>query len=453
MNKRLWGLLSAVILAGALVTGVIAANGITWVGATPAANLSHNSNVRAESSLALGPDNRVAVIWSSKNAPHSVSLAQTQGSGWTTTTLAATNLETWYPAVAYSGTKVIAAWAQGATRDDRSKPRAVIQMDSDMTEPQTVITPVFGNIEIDLAIAPTGMHMIFAASTNPSSTIVSKFPWDLYYTHRYFTETTWSPPTIVITYAQVIPPQMQTDKSTAGIWEPRLAVNNDGTQLNLVWRQEYRVTPIETTYFTYTVWHASGDWQAGHIDWSTPQQVSPSSQKYTVRPDVAVGPTGKVHIMWTELVPGSGSTLNPNEQHINYVKLGNPTPTRINGEAIRVNNTQPTWATSAMAINGSHMCAAWHGFYAPLGVSGTEEVIMRCSRDEGESWQALINVSESKDNLSLFPVVKINATRQAHVVWVEFGLVVNQLVPIDLFYRTGTSEITLVFLPLVMRRS
>ena len=243
MNKRVAGLLIAVLLAGSLVAVISAAsdNGSSWVGAESAVNLSQNNNVLAESNLGLGSDDRVAVIWSSATAPHGVFLAQTQGSGWTTATVASTgNQETWNPVVAYSGTKVIAAWALGVERDVRSTPRAVMQKDEGSPSAQTIITPVFGNVEIGLVVAPTGLHMIFAATVNTDTT---GYPWDLYYTHRYLTETTWSPPTVVVTYAQVIPAEVWNTSMTAGVWEPRLAANTDGTQLNLVWRQEHSATP------------------------------------------------------------------------------------------------------------------------------------------------------------------------------------------------------------------
>ena len=452
MNKRIAGLLIAFLLAGGLVAAISAAggNGNPWAGAEPAVKLSPDDNVLAESSLALGPDNRVAVIWSSAAAPHGVFLAQTQGSGWTTTTLAPTgNQETWNPVVAYSGTKVIATWAQGGNRADRYTPHAVMQKDEGLGA-QTIITPVFGNIEIGLVVAPTGMHMIFAATTNTSPTIISKFPWDLYYTHRYFTETVWAPPTVIVTHAQVI--ETPVLNMIASIWEPRLAMNEDGTQLNLVWRQEQSVTtsdPIPTTNFTYTTWYVSGNWQSGHMNWSVPQQVSPPEQKYTIRPNVVVGPTGKVHIVWTELIPGAGGITRPDAQYINYRQLGGSVPTRISNAAIKVNAQQPTRAASSIAVRGNRLCVAWHGFYS----GDKEEVILSCSQDEGGSWQSLINVSESEDWLSFFPTIKIDAANQVHVAWTEYSLEVTQLVPNGLYYRTGTSDVKRVFLPLVMRKA
>ncbi|MBN2392123.1 MAG: hypothetical protein JXR84_15455 [Anaerolineae bacterium] len=441
MNRRIAGLLIAVLLAGGLVIAISAAdgNGSPWVGAEAAVNISHTQDVMDEGSLALGPGERAAVIWAGADN-QGVFLAQAQEGNWDSpATTLASGQATWYPTVAYSGTEVIAAWAQGAARYPRGTPSAVMQRDASAPQAQTIITPVYGNIEIGLVVAPTGMHMIFAATTNMT---ITGYPWDLYYTHRYFTETTWMPPTVIITYAQVLP----AGTTPAGIWSPRLAVNNDGTQFHVVWEQE-------STAFTHTIWYASGLWQAGHIDWATPQQVSPPSQRYTVRPNVAVGATGKVHIVWTELIPGSGSITKPEEQHINYIQLGDPAPIRINGEAIRANDNKPTWSTSSLAVNGNHLCATWHGFYAPPEMSGIEDIFMRCSQDEGESWQFIVNVSESTQKLSIFPTVKVASGGQVHVTWAEFVLPLDMWVPDDFYYRTGTSDVNRIFLPLVMRKA
>lgn len=440
MNKRVIGLLIAFLLAGALVIAISAAggNGSSWVGAQPAVKVSPNNNVLAESNLALGPDNRVAVIWSSATAPHGVFLAQTQGSGWTPATVASTgNLETWNPAVAYFGTKAITAWVQGTMRNDRTKPRAVMQKDEGGLDAQTIITPVFGNVEIGLVVAPTGMHMIFAATTNSNT---QKAPWDLYYTHRHFTETTWASPTIVITHAQVIPEEAWINSMTASILTPRMTVSSDGTQLNLVWQQEHTATPTSTTTFTRTIWYVSGTWQSGHVIWATPQQVSPPDQKLVLRPGVAVGSTGKVHIVWVEALQMA--------QHINYLQLDDPTPIRITGQAMTVNDAKPTWATTSIDANGNQLCVTWHGYYT----GAKEESVMRCSHNEGETWQPLINISESQEWFSLFPTVKIDAANMVHVVWTEYSLVGISLVPNGLYYRTGTSDVTNIFLPLVLRR-
>lgn len=439
MNKRIVGVLMAILLAGGLVAVVSAAEGISWIGAKPTVNLSSTHDVMDESSLALGPNEHVAAIWTSA-ATRGVFLRQATEGNWGVTRTLASGQAAWYPTVAYSGTEAIAAWAQGTARYPRSIPRAVMQRDENALQAQTIITPVFGNVEISLVIAPTGMHLIFAATTN-TNTI--GYPWDLYYTHRYFTATTWAPPTIIITHAQVLPAGI----TPAGIWSPRLTSNEAGTQFHIVWEQE-------TTALTHTVWYAPGAWQAGTLVLGAPKQVSPPSQGYTVRPNVAVGATGKVHIVWTELITGStGSIINPEEQHINYIQLGDAAPLRISGPAIRVNNNKPTWTTSSLALKGSRLCIVWHGFYAPLGTPGTEDIFMRCSQDEGKTWPSIINTSESAKKLSIFPTVKIDAQGQAHVAWVEFVLEGNWWVSDDFFYRTGTSEITRVFLPLILRRS
>lgn len=433
-NGRVLSLGAAVLLAVGLVVGVYAADGIEWFGALPAVNLSHSQDVMDESNLALGPSEHVAAIWAGANNP-GVFLAQAEGGQWSPPVTLTEAQPAWYPVVAYSGTEAIAAWVQGAARYPRSLPRAVLQKDANALQAQTVAGPLYGNMDISLLIAPTGMHMIFVATTESANFTRG----DLYYTHRYFTETTWLAPTIVVTYGQVIPAQLWTPGMAAGIWAPRFAVNADGTQFHVVWEQEM-------TTLTHTVWYGSALWEGRTLHWDTLQQVSPLTQPYTVRPNVSVGATGKVHIVWTELIRGSGGLTNPEAQHINYLQLGT-IATRISGAPIKVNNNKPTWATSSMALNGQYLCVVWHGFYT----GDKEEIIMRCSPDEGKTWQDLVNVSDSQELLSLFPTIKIDAMGQVHVAWAEFRLSDISFVYDDLYYRTGKAEVWRVFLPLVMR--
>jgi len=442
MNKRITSLCIAVLLAGGLIVAVNAAEVMNWLGAAPAVNLSNNGSVMDESNLAVGPANHTAVIWSDKQSPRSVFLAQSAGQDWITTTLAIVgNQQAWYPTIAYSGTEVIAAWVQGDIRADRSEPRAIMQRDANALNAQTIITPVFGNTEINLVIAPTGMHMIFAATTNSDT---QKSPWDLYYTHRYFTATTWATPTIAITHAQVISTEIWNDHMTASILRPQLAVNADGKQLNIVWQQEHKETiqtiPSASTITTRTIWYVSGTWGTEQIHWGVPQQMSPPDQKLVLRPNIAVGSTGKVHIIWVEAL----QTM----QYVNYLRLDTVEPMKITGEAMQMNDAQPTYAMASIDTHGNTLCVVWHGFYT----GSKEEITMRCSQNEGTTWQPLINVSENSERLSLFPVVKINDTGQAHVVWTEFRLVSGGFpVPEDVYYRTGTAEVMQVFLPLVLR--
>ena len=80
---------------------------------------------------------------------------------------------------------------------------------------------------------------------------------------------------------------------------------------------------------------------------------------------------------------------------------------------------------------------------------------MRCSQDEGESWQFLVNVSESTQKLSIFPTVRVDSEGQVHVTWAEFVLPIGttKWEPDDFYYRTGTSDVKRIFLPLVMRKA
>jgi len=78
---------------------------------------------------------------------------------------------------------------------------------------------------------------------------------------------------------------------------------------------------------------------------------------------------------------------------------------------------------------------------------------MSCSQNEGTTWSGLTNVSESPTQYSFFPTAKIDAANQVHIAWTEFSLVDTSIVPNGLYYRTGTADVTRVFLPLILRRS
>jgi len=442
MNKHVGGLLIALLLAGGLISMVLAADGGPWAGAEPAVNISKSQDVSEHSALALG-DGRVAIAWSGKKTTQDIYLAEKEFDGeWNVQHWPQGEQVTWYPTVAYSGTEPIVAWVQGTTSvpgfvPALNRPRAVMQRDGHGVQAQTIITPMFGDINPDLSIASTGMHMVFVATTISETATQG----DIYYTHRNFTQTEWSSPTIVMTRAQAI--QSRVQWNSAHIWWPRLAIEENETRLHLTWEQEYRYG----TSYTFTIWHMSGTWDAGTITWDIPEQVSPPEQTRAVRPSIAID-EDNVHISWSELYIGTGGLLAPEAQHINYVQIGAEPSIRISGEAIRVNNRQPTWTTSSIAAGGGNVCATWHGFYT----GEKEETIMRCSKDGGKTWDALLNVSESQNLLSLFPKVKVDAGDQAHVVWVEFSLVGNSLIPYDLYYRTGTSDVSRIFLPLILRR-
>lgn len=438
MRRRVGGLFLATLLAAILTGVVFAIDGITWIGATAKVNLSNSQDVLDRSALALGPI-RVAAVWAGDRTTLGTFMTEKQGGEWVTSSLALTDpQETWYSVLAYSGTQVIAVWVQGASRGLPNQPRAVMQRDVGGIQAQTVITPIFGDVNPSLVVGPTGMHMVFAATT--SSTTVSIT--DLYYTHRYFTQTTWASPTVVVTHAQAIP--LGAPPSAALIWSPRIGLGNNGTTLHIVWEQEHRYAG---GVFTSTIWYVEGLWNSGNIVWTPVQQVSPADKRYSVRPNLAIGNNNKVHISWSELWPGSGTSIDPDAQYIHCLQLGNPAPTEIGGGAIEVNNNKPTWATSSIAVNGKNLCVAWHGFYT----GDKEEIIMRCSQDEGASWGPLVNVSESPTLLSLFPTVKVDGAGQAHVAWVEFELVGSTFTNADLYYRAGSASVTGIFLPLVMR--
>ena len=442
MQKRIGGVLIALLIASGLVAVVLAESGIVWVGAEEAVNISDSQDVLDETALAVGPG-RVAALWAGESAPKGPFLVEKQTGDWTSVPFAPTGGQaSWYPAVAYSGTQIIAAWAQGEARYPRYQPRAVMQWDQGDVAAKTVITPVFGDINLDLAVGSADMHMVFVATSDSDK----ETQGHLYYTHRSLTQADWSSPTVVVTNAQVVDDNWQSGM-TAGIWWARVGWDDDDQTVHIVWEQEHKHVS-SVTVVTRTIWYMPGIQQSGGgMVWSEPVQISPSDQQYAIRPSLAVGANDEVHVTWSEVIPGSGGFSKPDEQYINYRNLSLPTSERISGgAAIQINSNRPTLSMSASSISGDTLCVVWHGFY-----TGTkEEVLMRCSLDSGSTWNPLVNVSDSPELLSIFSNVKVDGAGRAHVSWVELELVNNTYIP-DLYYRAGSSQASAVFLPLVLR--
>lgn len=428
----------ALILSLALATATLAAV-IKWPDAEDAQNISRSHNVRSNGTLVVR-SGQVSTVWASEEAPNGVYVAQDQGSGtWTTQTLALTGDKgAWYPSSIYSGTQLLTAWTQGDALKPGSITRTIMQKDGLNGAVKLVADELFGYSAVpDMAFSPTGLHMVYASAAN--STDWSK--GDLYYVHRALDATSWSTPVKIVDYNQVIP-----SGSAGGIWYPQLAVNTSGTTLHVVWEQ------VESGPF-YTPWYIEGTWDAGTVNWGTPQRLSPEDQDYGVRPNVAVDSTGSAHVVWSELITGTtGSTIDPEKQYINYKNLGRDARIQLNQQAIKVNDNFPTWAASSISINDATVCVTWHGYY-DTSPTDLEEITLRCSLDWGQTWQAEVNASESQNLLSIFSDVQVDSTGKAHVVWTEYDLPISEFVSYDFFYRTGGPRVPVVYLPIVYKGS
>ncbi len=439
MQKQFISIGLAVLLGLLAVTGVwaVTVEPWSWVGAVT--NVSESGDVRANVSLAAGEDD-IAVVWAGGEDAPGLYIARNTGSGWTRSAMTITG--DWanrFPALVLFDGQPLVAWSQseGSNPAD-SLIQNLLQQDG-TSAAQKIAGPIYGRVVPDMDLATTGLHLVFPAAT-------TSYKWsqhDMYYAHRYLTETTWSAPTVVLTHGQVLPAT-----AFGKIWHTKQAVSPDGQTLHLVWEQYEQYTGQQQTI---KVWYISGTWQPDGVVWGTAMQISPSGQDYAVRPNIAVAASGKVHIVWTELVLGSGGLSDVDRQFINYLQFSDPTITKVNVDPIKVNSNSPTWASSALGLYKQTVCVSWHGFYA--GASETlEEITLRCSKDEGSTWLSLMNVSASPDLLSDFPAMAFDARGLLHIAWEEREIGAGTYEPLDIYYRGGLPQPPPIFLPLVVRQ-
>lgn len=410
-------------------------------------NLSNSGDIR-QPALTIGAGDEIAVAWAGvgdaavPGALKGIFLAVGSGQPLTTTpplTLTGAT-DAWAPALAYDDDQLLAAWVQGTYGISGT----LWQEDVGSGNPaQAVMAPVYGYTAPRLAVGANGMHMIFSASR--AAALAES---DIYYTYRAPDTATWLSPTKIITHAQASAPDF------GEVWYPHMALGSGGTTIHIIWEQTIR--------YSRSVWYASGTWLSGEqrFDWGDPIRLSSAGQK-AVRPKVAVDGQNRVHVSWVEQVYQSGAPKAL--QYIRYRRFegGEWIPAldeearRLDPSPVQVNTYRPTWSTISIATGEDILCIAWHGYRAPLGETGEEEVFMNCSRNGGETWSGLIiNVSETPDDLSLFPTVGMDSTGKIHAAWEEHQGGADYTTNYDVVYRNGAVPETKIFvyLPLMMKR-
>lgn len=446
--RRFSWLLAAIAL---LLTGVGAFAGMVedWGsgdGVTDAVNLSNSGDIR-QPDLTIG-ESAIAVMWSGVGAldPDSQrGVFQAVGTSVplsTTPPLTLTGAaDTWAPNAVYAGDELRVAWVQG----DYAVPEGrLLQQDATDEQAQELMKPIYGHTAPRLLTGETGDHLLIASADSRAN--FSK--GNLYHIHRPKDLKTWLAPTMVLTHAQAALP------SSGGIWYPHAVLNEDAQMLHVVWEQ--------TIGTSRSVWYMSGTWQESDsaFDWGDFERLSVRGQT-AVRPKVAVDAHARVHVTWVEQKVVS---LNPKItlQYINYRRLeGGIWHPGLDHEAalldkdpVQVNTYRPTWSTISMATLEDTICVAWHGYRAPPGDSGHEEIYLNCSKDGGKTWSDVItNASETPDRLSLFPTMMIDETEILHLAWEEHLGGENFRTNYDVYYRSGPVPDVkkLVYLPLTLR--
>jgi hypothetical protein len=429
--RTLRALLLSLGLGTLLLAGVVWAGDLPWPKEAAPVNLSQSSFVRGIT-LDVGSEGRV-VAWANRD-DRRIHWTQNGGTGWTSPQMLAPTGDVWAPHLVLSDTTPFITWVEGAY----PFPVTVYERELEGAAARSVMTDAYGMMTPKLTAGNGGLHLIFAAAESSAN-------WDkgdLYYAFRPFTATTWAAPSAVVTRTQVVP------LGVGGVWHPRLALEDSGTTLHVVWEQ----TVAGAGGDLHSVWHISGTWSPSGVTWGTPERLSPLTQE-AVRPDVAVDGSGRVHVVWGELVGGDIS--RPAAQYVNYRRLdGGPwTPAlRLDASPVLVNTINPTWIRPNLEARGDTLCVTWHG-YRSDAIEEKEEVLLRCSTDGGHAWSPVVNCALSPAALSLFPVLALDTEQQVHLTWEEYQGGGDFFKDYDALYVTGPAEIFNILLPVIMRNA
>jgi len=398
--------------------------------------LSANEGYNRYSSMALSDQGTIGVVWArlspsdmSGTGTRWLTLTQRTADAWgpaITVRQAITNIIA--PALVYQGTDWHVAWIEG-------KPPGASRLlasSAGQTTPQVVHTNLYLYPAPMLAHAANGVHMVYAASSSSSELDRG----NIYYTFYPNGGNAWTTPTLLITSSQVITPGVP-----GSIWRVRMATNPTGTEIHLVWEQH--IYAVKTAY---EVWYVKGTCNNGNVVLGTPKRLSPSGQ-FASYPDIALDRQGGVHVVWTEMLE---PLTNPVGQYINYRKnlgTGWSIPTRIDSQMAVASNLNPTYIQAALAAGSQRICVAWHG---SRDKNNKEELLLTCSPNRGESWQTTVNVSNTPEQLSLFPSIIIDAQEIVTMNWLE-SRTTNWLYDYEVYVRHEKARLFKLYLPITLR--
>ena len=207
----------------------------------------------------------------------------------------------------------------------------------------------------------------------------------------------WPTATVVFTHTAI------------GSYNPAIAVGEDGQVVHLVWQ--------ENQTGGSTIRYLRGERKGEQMTWSSAITLS-QEVTTSVRPDIALATDGTLHVVWGEKLPDRET------QYVRYVRStdgGNTwsTPLRIFDAPVSANSLAPTdIAPVVVALPSGAVCAAWHGF--PKGADyDAEDIYVSCS-DDGTSWGTPVNVSQSRDAISIRPTIAAGSDGILHLAWQEY---------------------------------
>ncbi len=436
MTKRIWILLSLVVSTLLLTTALVRAvyADPLWVGGEPMEQLS-DTGYNRYTAMAMANNGSIALVWSrvapdGRTGPRWLTLTQRTSGGWETPlTLRTVSNDINQPAVGYLGTSWHVAWTEGP----HLGPVNLMVTRQGGTE-QVLSTGLYNYPEPHIASAGNGLHMVYSAAR---STVYPSDKADLYYTFYPANGNGWAIPSVAITRSQVIPGE------TGEVWRPRLALNATGTEVHLVWEQRTYLSGREARY---EVWYVKGTHTGSSVAWGTPKRLSPEGQN-ALRPDIAVDDGGYPHVVWTEAL---GPLGRPEAQYVDYRKQiaqDWSKPKRIDPNNAAVSNLNPTYVQASIAAHGDRLCVTWHGSRDP---NLKEELLLTCSDDRGASWQTTVNISNTPDQLSLYPNVLFDQQGKLQISWIE-SRSTNWFWDYDAVFRREKTSLQRLFLPIVLK--
>jgi hypothetical protein len=297
--------------------------------------------------------------------------------------------DSWRPSMVISGTTPILAWAETTWPSERATYQLTLGDPTPTTVPNDHTVLAYAP---RLALGPGGeLHLALHGGLDARP--------DILYSRRAAGATAWPTATVVF------------ESTNTGSYYPAIAVSADGQTVHLVWQDNFGGAQS-------TVYYLRGQQSGDEVIWETPLSLSEGITR-SVRPAIALwGET--VHVVWGEQASGF------EEQYVGYSRsedegLNWSAPDRVSPEPVSANNVAPTDVAPTLAIAPSGaLCVAWHGFHSGM-VSKTEEIYLACSSDQGANWGSPVNVSRSRNVMSIRPVLAIGSDGILSLAWQELA--------------------------------
>ena len=421
----------ALLVAGLIAGVVFAATDPDWDGTEPRNISASEPDLAWQPAIASSPSGRMVVVWSdqrseSEEAQRNIYavLSDDDGGTWSTVpeAISDTAAGSLLPDALVVGDQAFVAWVDD---DPPTGMYEAARTEAGTWETHHIPSPVqLSNTRPRLAAGADRLHVVFNAG---------KIIPDILYAARPLTATVWPTATVIYT-------------ATLGSWYPVLAVGPDGETLHVVWEERASSSQRVIMYMRGT---ASGT----GVDWASPITLS-TGITLSLWPTIAADASGNLHVVWGEQVETEAVT----EQYVRYRRYDvasaswsePPVFRRIDDDPVIVNELRPTSVSPSLALverdDQATVCVSWHGFREG---ALAEEVLLSCSPDGGQSWEAPRNVSRSPgaEAISIVPSIAFDARGRLHSVWEEHvgdSIVYNY----EVYYARA---IVKVFLPLILR--